>query len=142
MDLTSILMGAITPALPGLVALLSGVVTAGILQVAKKIDAIPLQEGDKAKLRMAAVVLSFGSTLTAAAANGQLASVDYSGVVGLMSGAILNYVAATGSYHLMKKPAPKAPEAQGFTTQSNAESYQPMGGSFIGRISSPFTQDK
>lgn len=83
---------------------LAGILSAALTEAAKRIDALPV---DKSNARTVAFLLTALGTLAMAYANGQLAAnVDLMVQVGtVLVTLVVNVLAATGIYHLAKKPA-------------------------------------
>ena len=100
MDLGAILAPAIGPVIAPLVNLLAGFLVALLVQVGKKVDGVPLAEGQKGALRVTALVLSALAALVTAASNGTLATFDYATIVRPLLDTVVNMAIATGVFKL------------------------------------------
>jgi hypothetical protein len=111
MDILGTIGGAFAPAIPAVAPLLSGILIRVIVEAAKKMDSVPMQEGQTGLIRSVAAVLALASAILTAAAGGELAAFDYSGVVSVIVGAVVAFVSGTGFHHIAKDlPAKLTPK--------------------------------
>lgn len=75
-----------------------GVVTTVLVQLAKKISAIPLNENNKKAIRTVAAVLSFGGVFGFALANGALEGAEFTNYLGLVAEGMVAYFVAYLGY--------------------------------------------
>ncbi len=75
-----------------------GIVVALLTQGVKKINAIPISEGQTARIRTVAVVLSFAGTFAATWANGDLASANFTQYLAVVAQSVVAYFFAHTTY--------------------------------------------
>lgn len=75
-----------------------GIVTTVLVQLAKKISAIPLSENNKKAIRTIAAILSFGGVFGFALANGTLEGAEFTNYLGLVAEGIVAYFVAYLTY--------------------------------------------
>ena len=75
-----------------------GVVTAFLTQGAKYLRAIPINDGQTARIRTFAAVLAFGGTFLTAWANGDIASATFTQYLGVVAQSVVTYFLAHITY--------------------------------------------
>ncbi len=75
-----------------------GIATALITQFAKKLNGVPITEGQTARIRTLAVVLAGIGTVLTAWANGELASASFTQFIGMAVQTIASYFVAHITY--------------------------------------------
>lgn len=94
---------ALVPLAGPLKQLLAGALIALFVQVAKKVETIPLQDGNKTQIRVVVGVLSFVVSALTALANGDLSQMDVSGMASIAADAAVTALMAFGSWAVARK---------------------------------------
>lgn len=80
------------------ITLAVGVITTALVQVAKKVKSIPLNEKNKTAIRTVAAVFSFLGVFGFALANGELESAQFTEYLGLVAEGLVSYFVAYLGY--------------------------------------------
>ena len=80
------------------ITLAVGVVTTALVQLAKRVSAVPLNPNNKKAIRTVAAVLSFGGVFGFALANGELESAQFTEYLGVVAQGLVSYFVAYLGY--------------------------------------------
>lgn len=80
------------------ITLAVGVITTALIQIAKKIKTIPLNENNKGAMRKVAAVLTFGGAFCLALTNGNLESAEFTAYLGVVAEGLVAYFVAYIGY--------------------------------------------
>lgn len=82
-----------------LTAVITGIVSTFLIQGAKRVSVIPINEGQTKAIRTVAAILTFGGAFTTAWASGQLDSAQFTGYLGVVGQGLAAYFVAYLTYH-------------------------------------------
>lgn len=80
------------------ITLAVGVVVTVLVQIAKKVNIIPLDQDNKKAIRKFAAVLAFGGAFCLALANGTLESAEFTAYLGVVAEGLVAYFVAYLGY--------------------------------------------
>lgn len=96
-----------------LITIIIGLVTAGLVEAAKRLSWVPLNPKNLKAVRVLAAVLTFGGNTANAWANGDLTSAAFTNYLGVVAEGLVSYFTAYLGYKSLLKGKEKEDEFAG-----------------------------